>query len=1472
MTRTRANALVLVNWKGVFYERYLLDRYVTALEGANGAGKTTVMIAAYVVLLPDMSRLRFTNIGETWASGGDKGIWGRLGEPGRPSYAALDFALAGSRRLIAGVHLARKGEPSVEPTPFVVTGLGEDVRLQDLMLIAQGTREAVPELTELRENAARLGGRLLHFTSARDYFSWLFDQGVTPLRLGTEEERTKLNEMLRTSMTGGISRTLTTELRSFLLREEGGLADTLQRMRANLDACRRTRTEVQESQRLEREIGGVFEAGQTMFVAAFLATRERADELQRRVADAEAKREATTTALHDAESALSRAIEELASAESLLQAAEAAHRVAMEWLTRLRGAIAAAANVARHRETLESAETVERLEAQERAKAEQAREAQRDELKRAQENHKRAAEGLSNLERGVEQLYRRAGAHRHAMRRRRQAEELLGISELRADELTLHLGQCRNRLAESDRERREGGLRLADASNHREAFEKASKALRTLTGGARATGAPHAVALEALRRQRELRALAERIPSLLRELSAARVQANHQVAVRERAAKLGVVPGDQPASSQVRTLLENVEVQQQCHQEDARTAQANLIAAERALADLRARRQDLAEKGPLWRELDAMSRRLSGAVPFPVVDRPTLERARALVSERLAAAKSSEEELAHMRERLLSEARELLAAEGPFNPELLRLKDELNADFLAARFEDVGIEEAGLLEAKLGPLAQALVVEEPLAAAQFLETRSNTPSSVWLVAQDGSVATLGDMGSHHTGAPVVLVNEGLALRVSRIPERPRLGRRAREKRAAELHEEAHSLESKLEEERTHRRGLERLMEDGDALLAEQALWLAGDPTIELGAVHRRVVETETQAEQHRRAAAQCAEAARMLQASIDGLRGLMGEAFLLDLPDQGTRVAQLDEEYKGAIVSRAEVARCADATRILEESLDVLRHPVLSEAELNALRRRVEERLQERDRLETVIEALEDVSKNIEALDWADAVESLKQNEALVPALRDQLRKAEAAVGHAQQAAEDADEAYLAATSRWQDADGHRRAAHQQFKVSEEHFLGLGVPDPSAEAEQGARSEVDRLEAEVAARMRAISELSTERGRREAARDSAAAKAKEAEDKVAIERREAAPAVERWERLHDRVSQHHLLASVRVPNESNLSGIRGHVNLVQEAQRQRLLLVERLRTARDGQELLTRAQAHEDTSDLAFADIYLEFWILVRDWLRRRLPAQIAEVDDPREALVRLREQLATLEERLNRQETDLRGASEDVARGIDVHIRKARGQVQRLNTHLTGVSFGSIQGVRVRLQPVEQMEQVLRALREGAAQGLLFQQDLPIEDALDEIFRRYGGGRTGGPRLLDYREYVHLSVEIRRNSRAEWESANPTRLSTGEAIGVGAALMMVVLTEWERDANLLREKRSAGSLRFLFLDEANRLSQDNLAVLFGLCQTLDLQLLIAAPEVARAEGNTTYRLVRRATEDGREEVVVSGRRTRAEA
>nr|MDQ2647555.1 chromosome partition protein MukB [Myxococcota bacterium] len=320
-----------------------------------------------------------------------------------------------------------------------------------------------------------------------------------------------------------------------------------------------------------------------------------------------------------------------------------------------------------------------------------------------------------------------------------------------------------------------------------------------------------------------------------------------------------------------------------------------------------------------------------------------------------------------------------------------------------------------------------------------------------------------------------------------------------------------------------------------------------------------------------------------------------------------------------------------------------------------------------------------------------------------------------------------------------------------------------------------------------------------------------------------------------------------------------------------EAQSRGEVLCDRLLRARGGQSLGNElSQRFSAAGDLA--PIHLSAWKDVREWLARRLPSQIAEVPDPLEALERLRDHLALLDERLLRQELDLRGASEDVARGIEVKLRRAAAQVRRLNQHLDGISFGSVAAIRVQLRRIERMDQILKAIREGAAQELLFQAALPVEEALDEIFRRYGGGKSGGQRLLDYREYLELEVEVERRAKSGFERVSPTRLSTGEAIGVGAALMMVVLTEWERDANLFRNRRTSGTLRFLFLDEANRLSQDNLGVLFDLCKQLELQLLIAAPEVARNGGNTTYRLVRQVNADGTEEVIVTGRRaTRGE-
>lgn len=58
--------------------------------------------------------------------------------------------------------------------------MARDVRLQDILLLTQGELDQVPEHDELRDAVARYGGRIEWFSSAREYFSKLFDLGVTP--------------------------------------------------------------------------------------------------------------------------------------------------------------------------------------------------------------------------------------------------------------------------------------------------------------------------------------------------------------------------------------------------------------------------------------------------------------------------------------------------------------------------------------------------------------------------------------------------------------------------------------------------------------------------------------------------------------------------------------------------------------------------------------------------------------------------------------------------------------------------------------------------------------------------------------------------------------------------------------------------------------------------------------------------------------------------------------------------------------------------------------------------------------------------------------------------------------------------------------------------------------------------------------------------------------------------------------------
>lgn len=1470
MKRARAQALALVNWRGLFYRSFELDPNVTALEGVNGAGKTTVMIAAYLVLLPDMSRLRFTNVGEHGATGGDKGIWGRLGNPDAPSYAFLDIRLARGERLLAGVHLERRAEPNVEPTPLLVTDLAEGITLQEVLL-DRGEDDRVPDRGRLRELVARAGGRLITFQSAKEYFAALFDRGVTPLRLAADEERTKFNEMLRTSMTGGISRALTSELRGFLLRKETGLADSLAQMHASLDACRKTRQEVEMTRQAEGEIAEVYEAGIEMFAAAVHATKRRAEEFANKLEESRRAFSAAITERERLEAEVAESRMRWDTVKGSLADAKEDSAAAREHLDRVRRAHVIEQRI---RERAERRAEAAAREAASRTCHERAQEAQHEAVRcrdEAYADRERAALGIEDHQKGIEELTRRAAEHRMVVDRLKEVVKRLPGEDIRPETVVAAIDRCAVRQGALDRNIVGLDRDIELAAQRRREFCELSAALSRVVGADVPAALAYQRATEALAALRRLATVAEERPHLPVQLDEARAQAERQRAARAQAERLStpdlslLAAGDvQAAFDAAEAALREAEGKASAAAQAARDAQA-------AGHDARARGRELEALAIRWREVRTAADGLSSRWARAIVSRGDLDGLRAELQPRRDEVRRRGGELDARRRAAQEEASRLGRSGGRFSQALLHARDRVGGELLAGRFEEIPVDEAAAVQALLGPLHEAILVEDPRAAAEVLVQAVERPDTIWLVGGD-ALPELDEAGRPRgelLGRDALVWGPG-GLRLTRSPEQPTLGRRARERRVQELEQEERGLAEEVDASRAEERALDRALEEIAALLPDATILEREDPRPALGAAQEAEARAAELERVHAEAAASARASAQALGKRKTSLTLLLRHAWLLDARDFTAEVEALSTRLEQAQRAEAELRRTAVDRSLLEQHLDALRVVPPSEEDVDRKRAELVEATRARDELEHALRALRYVAEHLPALAWSDAQAVLDGQRRLAPALVAQLERAKSALDAAEEHLRAMEAALREALQALQREEGAVTLLDQALAFDRDELTQSGVEDASAEALARAERDDAALEARFAtldAEERRLKEALIRSDERllVAAENERVARVGAEEDE-----RSHRPAEEHWQRLRADAEARGVLAAALADSFRTLSAGAGSPNLWQEASKKEALLLDRLGRARGGAAEVTELRALRADTEQRSGDAYLRVWMRARDWLLRRIPPQFAEVDEPIAALSRLRENLARLQDRLTRQEGDLRGDSSDIARNIETQIRRARQSLYRIEQDLLEVRFGNIHGVQIKLRRVEQMERVLQALKESPAQELLFQTTMPIEQALEELLSRHAG-RTGGERLLDYREYVDLQVEVRRLGSASWESANPTKMSTGEAIGVGAAIMMVVLAAWERDANLLRPKRSAGTLRLLFLDEAIRLSQDNLAMLFDLCRNLELQLLIAAPEVAWAEGNTTYRLVR-AFEGGEEKVKVTGRRVERQA
>lgn len=1446
--RIRAERLALVNWRGVFYAELAMDRHVTALEGDNGAGKTTALIATYVVLLPDLGRLRFTNLGEGEATGGDRGIWGRLGDPGRPAYAWLSFRADDGERVLFGVQLRKGAEPAVELQTLCIRGLADDVALPDALLHRALGVDGVPELAELREAVTNAGARLEVFASAKDYFAALFDAGVTPLRLTEGDARARFNEVLRTSMTGGLSRGLTRDLRRFVLEAEESLGSTLKRMQENLDACHRSRLDVEQARALQQEIGDVYAAGHAMFRAGMQAAR-RADDAANRVFQAKVEQAERVRA----EAAdLDRRDDALAGRAAGVREQIAAGRETLEnnraRLDRTRKAHDLAAQIAEHEAALaplREAKTAadEALQTAEVARAEAV--ARRNERRTLLDE---ATAGLHDAEAGLESLQARAARHERARRTLGQARDALGEPDLAPDAAAAARPRVQARRDAVDARRRSLRRDLDTARQRRAAWARAQEAL-----DACGLDVPPAEAYDAARgllaEGRRLADLAAQGPTLAREVRAL------EDVVRRRARMIERLSAVFDDDQRPRTAGQ--------FDDELLAAERAVAEADRAVREAAGELEDAANERLARREAQADARR--EAARHAELRRGVADAAASFdwavetaADLRALHAEATRQEAEAGRAVLAAEA-EVAALDRAFEaldelgrglaPALQQAAEAVGGTPLVARFEAVDVEDAGLVEARLGPLVEAVVVDDAWAAAETWP--EDAPDHVWLIETHDARRRVDEAGGkpEEEGVAGVLARYGDAWRLTRPPELPVVGRAARAQRRAALEVERGAADRRAEAARGELARVQAATRRVAALLPDAEVLDRADPAEALARADEALAVAErgvTEAREARTAAEQAARAAR---ARLDALRGAATDAALLDEPDPEGALDATRLALEGVAEAEVWLAQAPAARDVLQAELETLREPPLGEGAEADAADALAEADAERDALDAADEALAAFAQVRDAYDDVAApaeLAELRLGHADARRRVDAAREAEHAASQAADAALDALETARSEAGRL-DAQVSMRAAQITQAQAAMQALGLGRPSAGdvAEADRAVRAANDRLEHLNDTER----QIAHDRGELAGRRDALARELRRADGEADAARDAWAPLRARWRALEQRCVEAGL--GEVGPAEADAGDARVH----------RARLVERLRRARDAAQVAAavEAQPAEPEGDL-------EAWRLTREWLRRCLPARLADTPDPRLGLERLSEHLTALEGRLNHQEQVLAGSAADVAHYVRQLRRRARRQVDLLNELLAPIAFGSIAGVRLQMTDVEQMEALLDGLSDQAD---LFKPGLPIDEALDRLFQRVGG-TPGSARLLDYREYFDLQVHVQRQSDPTWRLANPTRMSTGEAIGVGAALMMVVLHAWEAQNRLSRKQSDLNTLRLLFLDEANRLSADNLGVLIDLCRTLELQLLIAAPRVDEAAGNTTYRLARVTTPDGREEVRLTGRRVRA--
>ncbi|MDO6497118.1 chromosome partition protein MukB [Photobacterium sanguinicancri] len=1465
MERGKYQSLTMVNWNGFFARTFDIDNLVTTLSGGNGAGKSTTMAAFITSLIPDQSLLHFRNTTEAGssASSRDKGLHGKL-KPGA-CYSALDVVNSKNQRIIFAVRLQQVAgrDKKVDIKPFIIQGLPSHIKPTEILVeTLSETQARVRQLNEVKDGIADIEGVVFKaFNSVTDYHAQMFEFGVLPKKLRNSTDRSKFYRLIEASLYGGISSAITRSLRDYLLPQNTGVKKAFQDMEAALRENRMTLEAIKLTQS-DRDLFKHLISEATNYVAADYM-RHANDRQQRLDKTLRLRGEllGSRQSLMDQQSTLSNhtvELDELAERESAL---EQDHQAASDHLQLVQTAVRQQEKITRYKEDLE--ELTERLEEQVMVVEEAA-----EQLAMAEEQALLTEEEVDSLktqladyQQALDMQQTRALQYQQAVQALEKARDLSGDEQLLADSAPAYLTQ----LKQTEEQKTTALLALKHKLDMSSAaiqqFEKGLQIVTTIAGAVDRAQAG-TKAQELIAQARQLRHVAERgeqLKAQYRDLERSVRQQRQAKELAETYSKRFAtnIDGD--------LALAEEQARHEATLESLEQTQENLVEQR---SELRGQEQQLAvqikqheAKAPAWIAASDALEKLADQSQFELFDSNAVMQAmqQTLDSERQVSA--MRDQLAQRKSQLDIDIERLAQPGGSGDSELRALADTLGGTMLSEIYDDITLSDAPYFSAMYGPARHAIVVPDLKGIKDKLIALEDCPDDLYII--EGDADSFDDSGfdvDELEQAVCVHLNDR-QLRYSRFPKVPLFGRAAREQRLEHLREERDQVVEDHAKAAFDSQKLQRLYQSFNSFVATyMSVAFQPDPEAELKTARdkrnqlvRQLSEMDAQEQQQR----------SQLTAAREGLTLLGKLSPMVNLLEDETiveRFTEIEQQLSQLDEARNYLDRHGKAITELEGLVSALN---VDPQQFDALNIQYQDADQTLQALKKEIFAVADLAERRHHFGYADSVELLGKSSELNEQLKAKLVAAERERNRCRDALKQA----RAQANQYNQLMASLKSSHQAkletVQEFERELQELGVR-ADVEAEERARVRRDELN----------ERLHTSRTRRSQLEKSITSielemkglvkrlrkVGKEYQDirKLVVNTKSGWCAVLRLarendveRRLHRREMAYMSADELRSLSDKSLGALRLAVA--------------------DNEDLRDSLRASEDISR---PERKVLFYIAVYQHLRERIRHDIIRTDDPVEAIEEMEVELGRLTEELTAREQRLAISSDSVANIIRKTIQREQNRIRMLNQGLMNIGFGQVKGVRLNVKVRETHESLLFGLAEqqDQHQDLFGNNRLTFSEAMAKLFQRLNphidmGQRSPqilGEELLDYRNYLELSIEVNRGTDG-WLQAESGALSTGEAIGTGQAILLMVIQSWEEESRRLRGKDII-PCRLLFLDEAARLDAKSISTLFELCDRLDMQLLIAAPENISPEKGTTYKLVRKIFKD-REHVHVVGLR-----